>query len=67
MCAVVVRADETVKRIIILVGQPCFELIVLGVKPIGKGVADFINLSIRHLYGFHIPHFDIFAFNRYCF
>ncbi|MNE41535.1 hypothetical protein D3C80_1356110 [compost metagenome] len=64
MASVIVRSNEAVKRIVVLVGQPVCKLIVLGVKPIGKGGADFINFCIRHLYGFHIPYLDLLVVNR---
>lgn len=67
MAAVIVRTDEAVKRIVILVSQPVFKLIVLGVKPIGKGGTDFINLGVRHLYGFHIPYLDLLVANHHFF
>ena len=64
MRSVIIWSDKAVKRIVVLVCQPAFKLIVLGVEPIGKGGTDFINLGIRHLYGFHIPHFDLLVANR---
>ena len=63
MRSFIVRSNEAVKCIVILVGQPVFKLIVLGVKPIGKFGTDFVNLGVRHLYGFHIPYFDLFIIN----
>ena len=50
-----------------MVGQSFLERIVLSVKPIGKSGSDFVNLGIRHLYGFHIPHLNVFAIYLYCF
>src|SRR5690554_4985227 len=67
MASLIVRTDETVKRIVILVGQSCFKLIVLGVEPVCKFSTDFVNLRIRHLYGFHIPYLDFLIIDRYLF
>ena len=37
MTSVIVRTNEAVKRIVVLVGQPVFKLIILGVEPFSKG------------------------------
>ena len=55
MASVIIRSYKTVESVVVLVGQPVFKFIVLSVKPIGKSSTNFVNLGIRHLYGFHIP------------
>ncbi len=64
MRSVIVRSNETVKRIVVLIGHPCFELIALCVQPFCKCGTDFVNLGIRHLYGFHIPYLDFLIINK---
>src|SRR5690606_14462321 len=61
MTSVNIGADEAVKGIVVLVGQPFFEVVVLGVQPVGKLGSDFVYLVVCHLYGFHIPYLGIFA------
>src|SRR5690606_21565091 len=63
MRSVIIWSDKAVKRIVVLVGQPVFKLIVLSVEPFGKGGTDFVNLGVRHLYGFHIPYFGLLVAN----
>src|SRR3546814_13619149 len=58
MASVIVWSDETVKSVVILARQPGFNLIILGVPPVGKRGQDFIDLGVSHLYGFMIPNLD---------
>src|SRR5690554_1251875 len=67
MRTVIVRSYKTIKGIVVLICKPNFELVALCMKPVGKYCSDFINLRIRHLYGFHIPHLYIFAIYLYRF
>ena len=64
MRAVEVGAYKTVEQTIIPVGELLLERIRCASEPIDKALPDFLNLSIRHLYGMSVPYFDGLGLSR---
>src|SRR5690606_41068167 len=65
VAAIVLRAYKAVERIVVFISQPFFKLVILGMEPVGKRFANLINLRVRHLYGFHVPHLYFLVAHHY--